>query len=109
MSEGEGAEMMIAVVVAPGVPIRRHGVGTPLDHPEGQGRAGKVVAAAEGIGAGLGAGEDADVIGKIGPGRRRRGKAEHDQRRQRRDGRSQHRQNVRGRARRTRRARPRGT
>ncbi len=61
--------MGVAVVVAgAAVAVGRGRVGTPLDHAEGRGRAGEVVAAAESVVAGPGAGEDVDVVGQAGSG-----------------------------------------
>ena len=72
------------MVVAAGVAVRGRRVGAPLHHPEGQRRAGEVVAAAEGAGTGPGAGEDVDAVGQAG--RRRRHGRQGENRHRREDG-----------------------
>src|SRR4051812_11096971 len=65
MGEAEALDVRVAVVVAAAaVAIRRSRVGAPLDHAEGDRRAGEVVAAAEGVVAGPGAGENVHVVGQ---------------------------------------------
>ena len=74
VGEAEALDVGVAVVVAgAAVAIGRGRVGAPLDHAEGRRRAGEVVAAAEGVVTGPGAGEDVDVVGQAG-GRRRSGR-----------------------------------
>ncbi len=67
VGEAEAPDVGVAVVVAgAAVAIGRGRVGAPLDHAEGRRRAGEVVAAAEGVVTGPGAGEDVDVVGQAG-------------------------------------------
>lgn len=83
MGEAESFEVMVSVVIASRATFAGWDrVGTPLHHAEGNGGTGKVVAAAEGPRAWLGAGQGVNVISQTdrpGGGRRR-----HEQDRERR-------------------------
>ena len=69
VGEAEAPDVGVAVVIAgAAVAVGRGRVGAPLDHAEGRSRTGEVVATAEGVVTGPGAGEDVDVIGQAGSG-----------------------------------------
>ena len=77
MGEAEPLEVVVAIVIAPGVAVRGRGVGAPLNHAEGSRRPGEIVASAEGARSGTGAGEGHDVAargagGEAGGARRAR-------------------------------------
>lgn len=90
MGEAEAGDVAVAIVVAAGVAIGGSGVGAPLDHAEGDGGAGEVVAAAEGAGTRLGAGEGIDMVGEARRGQGRNREADEQQHPQGLDERSSH-------------------
>src|SRR6476469_8291149 len=57
VGEAEAADVTVAVVVAARVALQRRRIGAKLNHAERDARAGEVVATAESVEAGLGAGE----------------------------------------------------